>query len=175
MHEENRTGTGGEPDSMAEEKKKERKVVIVGGGPAGLALGWRLIKHGVQVEVLELENQVGGLSRSIRRKGFIFDLGGHRFISKYKELLRDVGEIMGETIELRPRKSQIRLKGKYFAYPLDVKDLVTKMNVFVSIKCFVDYVYTFIKSRIAPKEDVSREDGSVHRCGRCPSRISFGH
>jgi protoporphyrinogen oxidase len=160
---------------MAENQKKNyRKVVIMGGGPAGLAVGWKLIKNDVQVEVIELENQVGGLSRSIRRNGFIFDLGGHRFISKYKELLRDVGEIMGETIELRPRKSQIRLKGKYFAYPLDVKDLVTKMNAFVSIKCFVDYVYTFFKNKIAPKEDVSLEDWIVNRFGRSLYDIYFG-
>jgi protoporphyrinogen oxidase len=156
------------------EKKKVKKVIIMGGGPAGLCVGWKLIKKNVQVEIIELENQVGGLCRSIRKRGYIFDLGGHRFISKYRELLRDVGEIMGETLELRPRKSQIRLKGKYYAYPLDAKDLVTKMNAFVSIRCLIDYLVTLVKSRIAPKEDISLEDWIVNRFGRGLYDIYFG-
>jgi len=100
-----------------------------------------------------LRARSGGSCRSIRKKGYIFDLGGHRFISKYKELLKDVSEIMGETLELRPRKSQIRLKGKYYAYPLDAKDLVTKMNAFVSLKCLIDYLVTTFKNKISPPED----------------------
>jgi len=162
-----------ELDRMPGEKKK-KKVVIMGAGPAGLCVGWKLIKNDVQVEVVELENQVGGLCRSIRRNGYIFDLGGHRFISKYQDLLKDVGEIMGETLELRPRKSQIRLKGKYYAYPLDAKDLVTKMNAFVSIRCLFDYLFTSIKNRISPKEDISLEDWIVNRFGRSLYDIYFG-
>ncbi len=156
------------------ENKKNRKVLIMGAGPAGLCVGWKLIKHDVQVEIIELENQVGGLCRTIRRKGFIFDLGGHRFISKYQDLLRDVGEIMGETLELRPRKSQIRLKGKYYAYPLDAKDLVTKMSAFVSIKCLIDYLLTTLKNKISPRQDISLEDWIVNRFGRSLYDIYFG-
>ena len=156
------------------EGKKTKKVVIMGAGPAGLCVGWKLIKNNVQVEVIELENQVGGLCRSIRKKGYIFDLGGHRFISKYKELLRDVGEIMGETLELRPRKSQIRLRGKYYAYPLDAKDLVTKMNAFVSIRCLIDYLMTTFKNKISHREDISLEDWIVNRFGRSLYNIYFG-
>jgi len=158
---------------MAEDKKT-KKVVIMGGGPAGLCVGWKLIKNNVHVEVVELESQVGGLCRSIRKKGYIFDLGGHRFISKYKELLKDVSEIMGETLELRPRKSQIRLKGKYYAYPLDAKDLVTKMNAFVSLKCLIDYLVTTFKNKISPPEDLSLEDWIVNRFGRSLYDIYFG-
>jgi len=156
------------------EDKKNRKVIIMGGGPAGLSVGWKLVKNNVQCEIIELENQVGGLCRSIRKKGFIFDLGGHRFISKYGDLLKDVGDVMGETLELRPRKSQIRLRGKYYAYPLDVKDLVTKMNAFVSIRCLTDYLTTALKNRISPREDISLEDWIVNRFGRSLYDIYFG-
>jgi protoporphyrinogen oxidase len=156
------------------EMNKNKKVIIMGGGPAGLSVGWKLIKNDIQVEVIELENQVGGICRSIRKNGYIFDLGGHRFISKYKGLLKDVSEIMGETLELRPRKSQIRLKGKYYAYPLDAKDLITKMNAFVSIKCLFDYLFTTIWNKISPKDDISLEDWIVNRFGRSLYDIYFG-
>lgn len=153
---------------------RAKKVIIMGAGPAGLTAAWKLAREGVAVEVVELEDQVGGLCRSVRRNGYIFDLGGHRFISKYKTLLDDVRAVMGEALEIRPRKSTIRLNGQYFAYPLDAKDLVTKMSPLVSIRCLLDYLATSVKNRISPRPPVSLEDWVVSHFGRSLYEIYFG-
>ncbi|HEY3945680.1 MAG TPA: FAD-dependent oxidoreductase, partial [Solirubrobacteraceae bacterium] len=64
----------------------ERPVVVLGAGPAGLTAGYRLAQQGKQVVVLESTDQVGGLARTEVRDGYRFDLGGHRFFTKAKEV-----------------------------------------------------------------------------------------
>lgn len=50
-------------------------VLILGAGLAGLSAAWHL--RGRDVRVYEREQEVGGLCRSIREKGFVFDYTGH--------------------------------------------------------------------------------------------------
>ena len=90
--------------------------IILGAGPAGLSAAYKLCEAGKKVTVLELEDQVGGLCRSIRKDGFFFDLGGHRFITKDDEIQIFLEELMGDQFLIRPRKSVIRLKNKFFNY-----------------------------------------------------------
>ena len=56
----------------------DRTTVVMGAGPGGLATGYWLAKHGIDVTVLERAPVVGGLARTVERDGFRFDLGGHR-------------------------------------------------------------------------------------------------
>ena len=63
-------------------------VVILGGGPAGLTAGYLLSKRGRKVIVLESQEQIGGLAKTVVRDGYRFDLGGHRFFTKVKEVDR---------------------------------------------------------------------------------------
>ena len=107
-------------------------VIILGAGPAGLSAGWELSKENKRVDILELESQVGGLCRSTRKGDFIFDLGGHRFITKDSLVLTKIEELMADELETRPRKSVIRLQGKFFAYLLEIQDTLMKMNTWVS-------------------------------------------
>lgn len=150
------------------------KVVILGGGPAGLAAAWKLATANVEVEIVELENQVGGLCRTIKYHDYTFDLGGHRFITQNIKLADEIKELMGEELLDRPRVSTIRLQGKYFHYPLEAMDLLKKMNITTSIKCFFDYCLTIIKNKVFPKEDLSLEDWVVNRFGRSLYNIYFG-
>ena len=60
----------------------ERPTLVLGGGPAGLTAGYLLAKQGKPVVVLEAEDQVGGIAKTVERDGYRFDLGGHRFFTK---------------------------------------------------------------------------------------------
>ncbi|MFH1863771.1 MAG: FAD-dependent oxidoreductase, partial [bacterium] len=60
--------------------------VIIGAGPAGLACAYTLSKAGRHPLVLERDSDVGGLCRTIDFYGYLFDIGGHRFLSKSKEI-----------------------------------------------------------------------------------------
>ena len=58
------------------------EVVIIGAGPAGLTAAYELAKRGVTSTVLEADDIVGGISRTVERDGWRFDIGGHRFFTK---------------------------------------------------------------------------------------------
>jgi len=150
------------------------KVLILGAGPAGLAAAWKLASAKVEVEIIELENQVGGLCRTIKHGDYTFDLGGHRFITQNIQLADEIKELMGDELLDRPRTSTIRLQGKYFHYPLEVMNLLKKMNIFTSIKCFLDYAFTCIKNKVSHHEDLSLEDWVVNRFGQSLYNIYFG-
>ena len=95
------------------------KVAIIGAGPAGLTAAYLLGKHGIHATVLEADPQyVGGISRTAQYKGFHFDIGGHRFFSKSKQVEDFWTEILPDDMLHRPRSSRIFYNGKFFAYPL---------------------------------------------------------
>ena len=64
-------------------------VVIMGAGPAGLSAAYVLAKKGGSPIVLEKSPGVGGISRTVCFKGYYFDLGGHRFFTKFDTMHYD--------------------------------------------------------------------------------------
>ena len=64
-----------------------KKIAIIGAGPAGLTAAYLLGKAKQDVVVFEKDpHYVGGISRTETYKGYSFDIGGHRFFSKSKEV-----------------------------------------------------------------------------------------
>lgn len=58
-------------------------MVIVGAGPAGLTAALELQAAGItDITILEADQQVGGISRTVVHNGNRIDIGGHRFFSK---------------------------------------------------------------------------------------------
>ena len=69
--------------------------------------------------MLEIDAIVGGISRTVERDGWRFDIGGHRFFTKVKVVDDLWYEILGEENFLqRPRMSRIFYEGKYYDYPI---------------------------------------------------------
>ncbi|MBA2242621.1 MAG: NAD(P)/FAD-dependent oxidoreductase [Chthoniobacterales bacterium] len=122
-------------------------VAIIGAGPAGLTAAYLLSKNNVEVTVLEADPvYVGGISRTATYKGFHFDIGGHRFFSKSKEVNDFWQEILPNDMLDRPRSSRIFYGGKFFAYPLKAFEALMKLGVFKSTLC----VLSWMKARIFP-------------------------
>ena len=63
---------------------REKTAIIIGAGPAGLTAAYELLTKSENIKpiILELENFVGGISRTATYKGNRMDIGGHRFFSK---------------------------------------------------------------------------------------------
>jgi protoporphyrinogen oxidase len=68
---------------------KPKIAVIAGAGPAGLTAALELLRHSdIRPIVIEADEQVGGISKTINYRGNRMDLGGHRFFSKSDWVMR---------------------------------------------------------------------------------------
>lgn len=125
----------------------QTSVTIIGAGPAGLTAAYLLAKQNIPVTVLEADPEyVGGISRTPMYKDYCFDIGGHRFFSKAKEIEDLWTEILPNDMLVRPRSSRIFYKKRFFSYPLKAFEVLSKLGIFESLRCCLSY----LKARIFP-------------------------
>lgn len=131
-------------------------VVVIGAGPAGLTAAFQLHKYGVPSTILEADEQVGGISRTAQRDGWRFDIGGHRFFTKVKQVDDLWHEILpDEDFLMRPRKSRIFYEGKYYDYPLKAMNALGNLGIGEAVKCVASYG----KAKVRPPKDQTNYEG----------------
>lgn len=147
---------------MSEENTKN--VVIIGAGPAGLTAAYQLCKAGVASVVLEKDDCVGGISRTVNYKGYLFDIGGHRFFTKVKAVDEMWREVLGEEKFLRrARLSRIYYNKKFFFYPLKATNALLGLGIWNSFLM----VSSYIKAQMFPiKDEKSFEHWICNRFGK---------
>jgi protoporphyrinogen oxidase len=117
-------------------------VLVIGAGPAGLTAAYCLTREMPSVLVIEKDPvYVGGISRTVRNKDYLFDIGGHRFFSKAKEVVDLWHEILPDDFIERPRLSRIYYGGKYYSYPLSAFEALMSLGVVRSTACMLSYAY----------------------------------
>jgi protoporphyrinogen oxidase len=137
--------------------------VIIGAGPAGLTAAYELVKRGEPVLVVESDNIVGGISRTVERDGWRFDLGGHRFFTKVQAVEDLWHEILpDEDFLMRPRMSRIFYEGKYYDYPLKATNALRNLGVIEAVRCVLSYVMAMVRP---PKDQSNYENWLVARFG----------
>ncbi|HEY5893330.1 MAG TPA: NAD(P)/FAD-dependent oxidoreductase [Chthoniobacterales bacterium] len=150
---------------------KQFPVLVVGAGPAGLTAAYELSKAGIPVTVFEADaERVGGISRTVSYNGFHFDIGGHRFFSKSKEIEDLWTEILPDDMLIRPRSSRILYRGKFFSYPLKAFEALMKLGIWESFVCILSY----LKARVFPvKNPENFEQWVSNQFGERLFRIFF--
>ena len=123
------------------------KVVILGAGPAGLAAALALTKHGHAPIVLEMSGTVGGLCRTVSHNDYLFDIGGHRFFTKFDEVQALWEDILGDDLLLRPRLSRIYYEGKFYDYPLRASNALRNLGLRESARCVLSYGRARLRGR----------------------------
>jgi protoporphyrinogen oxidase len=125
-------------------------VAIIGAGPAGLTAAYQLTKLGYSVTVIEKDPvYVGGISRTVEHDGFRFDIGGHRFFSKSKEVVDLWNELLPDDFIERPRMSRIYYEGKFYSYPLRGFEALMNLGIWRSAMCMLSYA----KAKAFPTKD----------------------
>src|SRR5512135_3605511 len=84
--------------SGRDRRAESLQVVVIGAGPAGLTAAYELSGHDVHSTVLEADSVVGGLARTVNYKGYLFDIGGHRFFTKVALIEKLWTEILGDDL-----------------------------------------------------------------------------
>ncbi len=146
-------------------------VAIIGAGPAGLTAAYLLTKQGLNVTVIEKDPvYVGGISRTVEHNGFRFDIGGHRFFSKSKEVVDLWNEILPDDFIQRPRMSRIYYEGKFYSYPLRAFEALGNLGIWRSTLCMA----SFAKAQLFPIKNVkSFQDWTVNQFGNKLFSIFF--
>ena len=124
-----------------------KRTIILGAGPAGLTAGYEAIKRGLDPVLYEQETQVGGISKTIDYGGYLFDIGGHRFFTKYDQVRAIWENLLGPEFMTRPRLSRIYYGNRYFAYPLKPVNALFNLGVGESAHVFFSYIAERFKSR----------------------------
>jgi len=150
-----------------------KDILILGGGLSGLSSGYVLTNAGFTVKVFERDTTVGGLSKTIEKNGFRFDLGGHRFFTTDNKINAFVRALMGNELISVQRSSKIYLRNKYFDYPLKPLNAMFGLGLMTTAGILADYVQETIKRTIWGKDTVSLEDWVVTNFGRTMFNIYF--
>ena len=137
-------------------------IGIIGAGPAGLTAAYLLSEAGLDVEVWEADpTYVGGISRTEIYNGFRFDIGGHRFFSKSKEVENLWSEILPNDMLERRRLSRIYYRGKFYSYPLDILEVISNLGKRQSLLSVVSY----FKAKLNTNKPDNLEDWVTRKFG----------
>lgn len=149
---------------------REAPVVIIGAGPAGLTAAYELAKADVRSVILEAEDTVGGLSRTAEYKGYLFDIGGHRFFTKVSLVEQMWQEVLGGDFITRPRLSRIYYKAKFFQYPLEAMNALRGLGLLEAVHCG----FSYLNAQIFPvKPETNFEQWVSNRFGKRLFNIFF--
>ena len=138
------------------------KIAIIGAGPAGMTAAYQLAKLQSkgkvdQIDLFELSDQVGGLSKSIELWGQLVDLGPHRFFSNDTRVNEFWLEVADGEYDLVDRLTRIYYNGKYFHYPLKASNALVNLGFIKAAQC----MFSYLGERISPTKDVSTFEGWV--------------
>ncbi|MCI0718653.1 MAG: NAD(P)/FAD-dependent oxidoreductase [Acidobacteria bacterium] len=147
------------------------KVLIIGAGPAGLTAAAELAEQAYEITVLDKDpHYVGGLARTVHYSGYRFDIGGHRFFSKSREITEWWQKRLPDDFISVNRLSRIYYRGKFFDYPLKAANALFGLGIFTSAACVLSY----LKAQLFPiQPEKSFADWVTNRFGSKLFHIFF--
>ena len=108
------------------------RVVVLGGGPAGMSAAWRLSQRGVSTTIIERDNAVGGMGKTIKVGDYYVDYGPHTFHVRETEESRAIHEaikpLFGDDPLVLTRGTRVLLRGKEYIYPLEMLQVLTGVS-----------------------------------------------
>jgi protoporphyrinogen oxidase len=117
-----------------------KKVIVLGGGISGLSVAWKLAESGISVDVIEAKEYVGGLAATIETNGYKMDFGPHALFSEDEKILNVIKNLFDDEIPAGIRDVRLYMDGKYLRYPLNAEDILLKLGIRPSAKCFISFV-----------------------------------
>lgn len=155
------------------------RVVVLGAGPAGISAAWRLSDLGYPVTVLDRDEAVGGMGKTIELGGYRVDYGPHTFhireTDESRAVLDAIRPFFGEDPLILTRGTRVLLHGKLYVYPLEVFQVLTGVAPSLALRILFDYARATVTSFFSPprKED-SFEEWGVRNLGRTLYDLCFG-
>lgn len=115
------------------------KAVVLGGGIAGLSTGIELARLGLTVDVVEGAPAPGGLAGGFRDRGYTFDFFSHRLWTRDDEVKALLREWTGRPLVARQKVSRILLDGRFYHYPIDLRDALAGRSLAMAARALAGY------------------------------------
>lgn len=137
--------------------KTKYKYIILGAGVSGLSTAYELSKpNNDDILILEKDELVGGLCKTISKNNAFYDMGSHRIHSKVSQnFLQFADQVSVSRIIKNIRGGKLRLNKSFITYP------IKSFQFFISLG-FIDFFlcsFSFIKYRL--KRFFSNNDHQV--------------
>ena len=173
---------------------EEKIALIIGAGAAGITAGYKFVQDCTNIKpiIIELNDTIGGLAKTVEYDSYKADIGPHRFFSKdtnvlslWKEILpvqtcgakddiilkrynesenKNVNPETNDKVFLKRRRfSRIYYLKKFFDYPVKM-NLRTILNLgfFKTAICG----FSYIKSCLFKRKENNLEDFMINRFGK---------
>ncbi|MDD2702639.1 MAG: FAD-dependent oxidoreductase [Candidatus Omnitrophica bacterium] len=146
-------------------------VLILGAGPAGLSAAFELTRKDRRCALVEKNSSVGGLSRTLCYDGFLTDTGPHRFFSQNSSLYGFIAGLLGDRWIQVERLTRFYINGRFYLYPVDLKEILLRMERGVSFKIARDFILERAGKLFPGRPVISFEDKVVSDFGRTLAEI----
>lgn len=147
-----------------------KNILILGAGPASMACAMELSKQNRQAILIEKEDHVGGLAKTLEFKEedlcFRTDIGPHRFFSKNQYLYDFIENLLKEKWRLIPRQTRQYIDGKFYDYPIKPIQAFRNIGILKASKMLLDYLKAVAHYKIFKKEIKNFEDFILANFGR---------
>lgn len=152
----------------------KKRVLVLGGGISGLSVAWKLAENDISVEVVEAEEYLGGLSATIKKNGRKMDFGPHAFFSEEQMILDTIFNLFEEKVPAGKRDVRLYMSGKYLRYPLNAEDIILKLGLKPSVRCFISFVLEKLKSEQKyGSQGPNMEQWSIRQFGKALHELFF--
>ncbi|MEI6564613.1 MAG: FAD-dependent oxidoreductase [bacterium] len=149
------------------------QTAILGAGITGMTSAYWLHRKNVPVRVFEADDDIGGASRTIHFHDFLFDLGGHRFYTRNKEVLKLIDDLLGKEMVTVSRISRIFLNDRFVDYPLGFFNALGALGPVTSMAVAFSYAAEKFTQLFHTPPEVTFEQWVVSRFGRRLYEIYF--
>lgn len=151
--------------------KSKSTIYILGGGPSALGLAHGLAKSSYKFVLIEKDNQLGGLAKTVVWNDYgSHDLGPHKIFSTDPVVLREIHALLPESDWLKREKvSSIYMSGVYLPYPPSPFSLIGVYGIPKFLSMTIGYFWAALKRivRLSSRDlDQTFEEDLVNRVGR---------
>jgi len=147
-------------------KNIKNHIIIIGAGPSGLSAAKEFIDNEISVSIIEKNNTVGGLARTIKYKNCSYDIGPHRFYTLNNEVNSFYNTFLDNDGLNVKRLTRIFYNNKYFLYPLSPINTLFLIGFIDAVKILFSYFNSLITYKIFKKKINNFEDWIIANFGK---------
>lgn len=141
-------------------------VFVFGAGVTGLTVAFKASESGIPCTVVERSPHVGGMASSFQTdfegESYTVDYGPHKIYTQIPRALAFFKRVLGEDLLEKPKKSKIRLQGKYFDYPIKIGQVLSGLGLLQTTEMGL----SFVSSKFSGEDETTYKGYLTKRFGK---------